>query len=195
MLRKLNGAPVALALALLLAGCATGPSVRVSSDPETSFTAYRTFGFAEPLGTDRNGYRSQVSAALLASTRRQLEARGLVYSADKPELLVNFNAALAQKMRVSSTPEPMMGVGYGVGYYGYRTGLYAPYPVYQDRTTVTEYQEGTLNIDVADAALKRLVWEGVVTQSLDDKAYQNLGPVIETAVTKAFDRFPLKPKK
>jgi hypothetical protein len=192
---------LALLPAVLLAGCAGGPAVRVMADPEANFTAYRTFGFAEPLGTDRNGYHSQVSTALMAAARRELEARGLVYSSDKPDLLVNFNAALAEKMRVTRTPEPVMGAGIGfgfgpgMGYYGYRGGLYAPFPVYQDRTTVTQYKEGTLNVDVADAAARRLVWEGVVTQKVDDKAYRDLGPVIDKAVVETFARFPLKPRK
>jgi hypothetical protein len=120
---------IALAMAVSLAGCATGPSVQVMSDPQANFASYRTFGFAQPLGTDRNGYQSQVSTALMASARREMEARGFVYSAQQPQLLVNFNAALADRVRVNTVSEPAMGVGVGVGYYGYRGGLYAPYPV------------------------------------------------------------------
>lgn len=193
---------IALALApvLLVAGCAAGPSVQVMSDPQANFARYQTFGFADPLGTDRNGYQSQVSTALKAATRRAMEDRGFVFAPSNPQLLVNFNAALADRMRVTTRPEPVMdmsvgmgsGMGFGAGYYGYRSGLYAPFPVYRDRTDVTQYKEGTLNIDVADAAAQTLVWEGVVTQTISDKAYKNLGPTINNAVTAAFARFPVK---
>jgi hypothetical protein len=185
---------VALCAALLLAGCASGPSVRAMSDPQANFSAYRSFGFASPLGTDRNGYSSQVSQALKAATRREMEARGLVYTEQSPQLLVNFNARLADKVQVSTTAEPVMNVGMGIGrgYYGYRGGLYSPFPVYQDRTTVSQYKEGTLNVDVADAAARRLVWEGVVTQNLGDKAYADLGGTIDRAVSAAFARFPIQ---
>ena len=45
------------AAALAAAGCASTPNVRVVSDPTADFTQYRTFGFANPLGTDRGGYQ------------------------------------------------------------------------------------------------------------------------------------------
>lgn len=184
---------IALVMALSLAGCASGPSVKIMSDPQANFASYRTFGFAQPLGTDRNGYQSQVSTALMASARREMESRGFVYSAQQPQLLVNFNAALADRVRVSTVPEPTFGVG--VGYYGYRGGLYSPYPVYQDRTTVSEYKEGTLNVDVADVASQRLIWEGIVTQTMDSKAYENIAGTIDNAVVAAFAKFPVSPAK
>lgn len=183
----------AATLLLGVAACSSGPAVRAVSDPQANFGSYRTFGFASPLGTDRNGYRSIVSEALKSAARRELEARGFTYSASDPQLIVNFNAQLSDKVRVSSTPVPTMGVGVGMGYYGYRGGLYAPFPVYQDQTTVSQYKEGTLNIDVADAAAKRLVWEGVVTDTISEKKYNNLQASIDAAVTAAFVRFPVKP--
>lgn len=193
---------LALAPVLLLAGCANGPSVQVMADPQANYASYRTFGFADPLGTDRNGYQSQVSTALMAATRREMEARGFVFTTDNPQLLVNFNAALADRVKITTRPEPVMdmsmgmgvGMGFGAGYYGYRSGLYAPFPVYRDRTDVTQYKEGTLNVDLADAAARKLVWEGIVTQKLSESAYQDLGPTIDNAVKAAFARFPVKPR-
>jgi hypothetical protein len=50
--------------------------------------------------------------------------------------------------------EPNFGVGfYGGGYYGYRGSLYSPWPLYVDQTVVSNYKEGTLNIDIIDAAV------------------------------------------
>ena len=135
------------AAALAAAGCASTPNVRVVSDPTADFTQYRTFGFANPLGTDRGGYQSAVSQQLKTATRAQMEARGLRYVEADPDLVVNFGAALDEKYRVSTTPTPAMGVGY----YGYRRGMYSAWPMYRDETTVTPYNEGTLNIDIADA--------------------------------------------
>jgi hypothetical protein len=178
-------------LVVALAGCASGPTVRAMSDPQANFASYQTFGFADPLGTDRSGYRSIVSEALKASTRRQLEARGFTYVAENPQLLVNFNARLDDKMRVSTTPAPMMGMGY----YGYRGRLYAPYPLYNQQTTVTEYKEGTLNIDVVDNAAKRLLWEGVVSQAITQKTMDNVPATLDTAVAAAFERFPVAARR
>ena len=93
---------------LALAACSSGPDVRALSDPSANFSQYQTFGFMTPLGTDKAGYRSVVSQQLSDSTRRQMEARGFRYDPASPQLLVNFNANLNDKMRVTTVPEPVM---------------------------------------------------------------------------------------
>lgn len=174
-------------IALAAAGCASTPDVRVASDPTANFSQYRTFGFANPLGTDRGGYQSAVSQQLKSSARAQLEARGMTYAETDPDLVVNFSAALDQKYRVSSTPTTTVGVGY----YGYRAGMYSAWPMYRDETTVTPYNEGTLNIDIADARRRQLVWEGVVRSTVNDKTLSNIGPALDTAVANAFAKYPV----
>lgn len=177
----------AVAGLLALGGCATGPDVRADYDRTVDFTAYKTFAFASPLGTDRGGYQSVVSQHLKAATQREMEARDLRLDTRAPQLLVNFNAALSDKLRVTSTPTMTMGVGY----YGYRGGLYSAWPLYTDHTTVSQYKEGTLNIDVVDAARKQLVWEGVVTDSVTQKMLDNVPAAVDVAVKAAFAKFPV----
>jgi Domain of unknown function (DUF4136) len=183
--------PFIAASLLVLAGCASAPDVRVDYDRTADFTRYKTFGFASPLGTDRGGYQSIVSQHLKAATQRELEARGLRLDPVAPQLLVNFNAALNEKLRVSTVPVMTMGIGMGRGYYGYRTGLYSAWPLYAEQTTVSPYSEGTLNIDVVDAARKQLVWEGVVTDSVSQKTLDNVQAAIDVAVAAAFAKYPL----
>lgn len=184
--RAYRAAWMAAAL-LALGACSTGPDVRSMSDPSVNFTQFQTFGFVEPLGTDRAGYQSIVSQHLKEATRRQMEARGLRYEAENPQLLVNFNAELNDRMRVTTTPAPMMWPGY----YGYRRGFYQPWPLYSETTDVTQYQEGTLTIDVVDAARKQLIWEGTATKAVTTKEKQNIAASIETAVAAAFTKFPI----
>jgi hypothetical protein len=189
---KHTGPILALAL-LLLAGCATPTSVRVMQDPEVDLAHYATFGYFEPLGTDRAKYKTLVSGQLKASTTREMEARGFTYSATDPDLLINFSASLADKMRVNQVPvapTPMaVSGGWPGGYYGYRTGLYTAYPMYE--TTVTEYQEGTLNIDLVDARRERLVWEGIGVRSVSRKSLENIGPALDATVIAIFEKFPI----
>ena len=177
---------------LALGGCASAPDVRVAMDRSADFTQYKTFAFANPLGTDRGGYQSIVSKELKANTQREMEARGMRLVATTPQLLVNFSAAMTDKTRVSTMPM-FIGMDTGFGYYGYRGGLYAPWPMYIDQTVVTQYKEGTLNIDVVDAARKQLVWEGVVTDTVTQEDLQNLPASINTAVTAAFAKYPIPP--
>jgi len=182
--------PLAAAATLLtLAGCASAPEVRVDYDRTVDFKSYQTFGFITPLGTDRGGYQSMLSQHLKAATQRELEARGMRLDSSAPQLLVNFSSQLSEKLRVYSAP----GVGYygwGGGYYGYRAGMYGAWPMYGG-TTVMPYNEGTLNIDVVDAARKQLVWEGIVTGSVTQKQLDNVQQSIAEAVAAAFAKYPI----
>lgn len=191
--------PIALTASLLaMVGCASTSSLQVRADYDRSvvFSQYKTFAFETPLGTDKNGYQSLVSQQLMASTQREMAARGITLDTQAPQLLVNFNANLANQMRITTTPVPMstMGGFYGGGYYGYRTGFYSPWPAYQDQTRVTNYKEGTLNIDVVDAARKQLVWEGVVTDTITKKDMENIKPTLDVAITRVFASFPVPVK-
>jgi hypothetical protein len=170
----------------LTAGCSSGPQVRAEFDPQVDFNRYSSFGFANPLGTDRSGYQTMVSQYLKEATRRELVARGFGYTESAPDLLVNFNAQLSDKMRVVQT-SPV----YGAGYYRYRGGMYTTWPMYYDQTTVVPYREGTLNIDIVDRARRQMVWEGVAVGTVTDEALDNVQAAINAAVAATFAKFPV----
>ena len=185
-----------LAAALLIATpCIASPKATANTDRSVDLRSYESFGWADPIGTDQNGYQSLLSQSLKASTKAQLEARGLRYDAANPRLLVNFNARLDDRMKVTNVPTPTMnmgmGVGMGRGYYGYRGGMYSTYPMYRDQTSVTPYKEGTLNIDIVDTARKQLVWEAVVTDTITPKKRDNLPKTVDDYMKAAFKKFPI----
>ena len=182
-----------LGAALVAAGCTSGPRVRAERDNTVDFSRYRTFAFAEPLGTDRAGYQTMVSQYLKAATQRELEARGLRLVEADPQMLVNFNGKLSEKFRTTTVPSSSISFGYGHGgYYGYRAGFYTTWPLYPPETQVTSYTEGTLNIDVIDAARKQMIWEGVAVGRVTDKTMENLKPNIDEAVAAIFANYPIK---
>jgi Domain of unknown function (DUF4136) len=176
-----------ISTAFLFVGCASGPKVRANYDTSVDFSQYKTFGFASPLGTDRAGYKTIVSQHLTEAVRTELEARGLKFVDTAPQLLVNFNAILNEKMRVDSVPAPATGLGY----YGYRGGYYSAWPMYESETIVSTYTEGTLNIDVVDIARKQMIWEGVAVGSVSEKDADNLQPAIQRVVAKVFTKYPV----
>lgn len=185
-------AATAVLVLSLLAACVTAPrlSLHTEVDSSVDFSQYQTFGFASPLGTDRDGYQTIVSQHLAAAAQQQLEARGLRFDAKAPQLLVNFNGRLNDKLRVTTTSVPEMGMSFRRDYYGYRYGLYSPWPSYRDETVVMPYQEGTLNVDLADAGHKRLVWEAVVSGRVTAQTLSKLQPTLEAAVAEAFGKLP-----
>lgn len=169
---------------VLLAACASGPKVSADYDHGADFSAYRTFGFFEPLGTDTAGYESLITQTLKSAARREMESRGYAYAEAGADLLINFNAKLAQQTQVSQTPAPMPV------YYGYRRGFYGGWNAYE--THVDQYVEGTLNIDIVDAKRKQLVWEGVAVGRVRDKAREERQVAINAAVAEVFGNYPFR---
>lgn len=173
----------ALCLLLAVAACASAPTIESNYDHSANFAAYRTFGFFSPLGTDKAGYATLVTQTLKDATRREMEARGYTYSETNPDLLLNFNAKLAKQVQVSQIP-----MGPPMGYYGYRGGFYGGWGGYY--TDVDQYTEGTLNIDLVDAARRQLVWEGVAIGRVTEKHRENREAAINAAVAEIFKKFP-----
>jgi hypothetical protein len=174
ILSTINSLMVATAAVLLLAACASAPKIFVNQDPSADFSKYKTYNYEPVLGTDeRKGYRSILSNYMVSAMDRELQGRGYTLS-DSPDLLINFYIHTEEKIRTTQSPSM------GGGYYGYRGGYYGAYGGYD--TTVTQYTEGTLNIDLVDNATATLVWEGVTVGKITDKVRENLEGAVNAAV-------------
>jgi hypothetical protein len=170
----------------ILAGCASGPSIRSDYDRSADFASYRTYGFASELGTDRAGYSTLITNHFKRAVGHELEARGYRHAESSPDLLVNFFVAIREKTDVRSTPAPTVGVGY----YGYRYGLYTGWPAYSTDVQTVHYKAGTANIDVIDAGRSQLIWEGVAEGRVRDEALENPGPAVDAVVAEIFTQYP-----
>lgn len=171
-------------LAASLAACTrNAPDIQSDFDHSANFASFRTFGYASPLGTDVDGYSPVVTQSLKSATRRELEARGYRYADSDPDLLVNFSARLA---KVGGSD--LVGTQH-VGYYGYRrVAVYKAWPSYAYGDG-DKYTEGTLNIDLVDAKLKQLVWEGVAVGRVKDEKLTNPQPAIDAVVGEIFAKY------
>lgn len=170
----------------VLSACASGPDIMYNSDPSVNVAGYSTFAFFDPLGTDTKGYGSLTSQYLKSATRTKLESLGYTYDETNPQLRINFGGQLSDKLRVSSAPA---GPVVGVGYYGYRAGMYGAWGGY-NQTTVSQYTEGTLNLDVVDVAANRMVWESVANGRVTEEDLKNVGPVLTEVVGEMLSKFP-----
>jgi hypothetical protein len=177
-------------LALLaLGGCASGPNVTTDRDPGVDLSAYRTFGFLQPLSTDRHGYSTLASRRLKQATRRELERRGYRYVESNPELLVNFNVNVRERHEVRSDPNPLR-----YGYFGYRYGLYDPWGGYPSDVYTVTYKVGTVAVDLVDAQRKQLVWQGMVEGRVPEKEMHNPSGTIDQVIAQIFTKFPATSK-
>jgi len=176
---------VALVLVSVLAACTTGPRVRIDADPSADFSQYRTWGFYQPLAMEQSGYSSYLSDQIKASVRRAMDSRGYRFSADKPDLLVNFQGVIRERTDVYDVPRS--DIQY---FYSYRARAYYAYPVWYDETRVNQYTEGTLTIDLVDAARNRLVWNGDAIGRVTQKTAQQRAVSADQAITAIFARYP-----
>jgi hypothetical protein len=170
-----------------LAGCASGPNILYDYDRSANFGAYQTYNFMEDAGPDTGDYQSFFTRYMIDAITIEMEKRGYTKS-DNPDLLVNFNANLQDKTKVTQTSAPMNS-----GYYGYRGGHYSGWGVgygYATETHVSQYTEGTFNIDLVDNAKRQLVWEAVGVGKVTEKALENLEQGVKEGVPRFFAGYP-----
>ena len=170
-----------------LAGCASGPKILYDYDRSANFGAYRTYNFMEDAGPDTGDYQSFFTRYMIDAITIEMEKRGYTKS-DNPDLLVNFNANLQDKTKVTQSSAPMNS-----GYYGYRGGHYSGWGVgygYATETHVSQYTEGTFNIDLVDNAKHQLVWEAVGVGKVTEKALENLEQGVKEGVPRFFAGYP-----
>ena len=153
-------------IATLLAGCASGPRIQSDYDHTIDFSQYRTYNFFNPMGIESPNYSSIYGSIFRDAIGKEMASRGYTLS-DNPDLLINVSGRLQDKTKVTTTSDPYMAGGY----YGYRRGAYGAWGGYGYGTTthVSNYTEGTINVDMVDREQKRMVWEGVAVGRVNDK--------------------------
>lgn len=174
----------------LLAGCASGPTIQSDYDPHIDFSHYKTYGFFNPMGIEGPNYSSIYGSIFRDAIGKEMESRGYVLS-DNPDLMINVSGRLQDKTQVTTTSNPYTG-GY---YYGYRRGFYDPWVGYgYDTTThVSNYTEGTVNVDMVDVAQKRMVWEGVaVGRVKGSKTGEERRQAIYNGIREVFAGYPFR---
>jgi hypothetical protein len=170
---------LAIVVALVVSGCAGGPSIRTDFDPTANFSSYRTYELAGQ-GTS-HVLNPLLSERVRVAIERNLDARSFTRSTT-PDFAVSFT--LGARDRVQMTE---MGAyqpyypGYGRAY---RYGWARPYSTTEIRTIT----EGSLVIDIYDAHTKKPVWQGRATQTISPGQVDEKD--IDRAVAAALAKFP-----
>ena len=175
---------------ILLTACASGPKIETDYDHAVDFSQYKTFGFFSPMSIEGENYSTLFGQTFRESIGREMRARGYIES-DNPDLGVNVSARLQEKTKVTQTVDPMM---HG-GYYGYRRGYYDPWGGYGYGTTtnVSQYTEGTINVDLVDMEQDRLVWEGVgIGRVKSNRSNADTRVAVDEGVTTMFEGYPFR---
>lgn len=152
--------PAAVVLVLLAGAALAGTST--DYDPKADFSAYKTFAWKEGTPASSTLTEDRIHAAV----ERELEAKGMEESQDAPDLYVVTHVSVRVEQRVE-----VDRFGYDL-YPGYRyRGRYVR--TYHPRTTdvrVYEVPIGTLVVDLVDAKTDKLVWQGVISDTVNPGA-------------------------
>ncbi|MFC4313680.1 DUF4136 domain-containing protein [Steroidobacter flavus] len=167
----------------LIAACASKPTIRSNVDQSADFSRFQTYGYFDELTDRKPAYESFATSYIKKAIDHEMQLRGFEKS-NQPQLLINTHVQTQDKVQVNETP-------YGGGYYGYRYGMYGWGAGVS--TTVDNYTEGTLNIDVVDTASKKLVWEGIAVGRIHEKSRDEPQAAISEVVRQIFEKFPKQP--
>jgi len=171
----------------LLAGCASGPRISTDSDPEADFSRYSTWAFYQPVAMEQSGYSTWITQRIRDNVRREMTARGYAYDEASPDLLVNFQGIVQEKTSVYSVPRTDYQV-----FYSYRHRSYFAVPFWYDETQVSRYTEGTLTVDLVDAARNRLVWTGAAIGRVKRSGPAERAEDVDRAISEIFMRYPFR---
>jgi len=174
----------------LIASCASKPDIKTDYDHSIDFGQYKTYAFFNPMGIESPNYSSIYGSIFREAISKEMQSRGYTKS-DNPDLLINVSGRMQDKTKVTTTSDPYMSGGY----YGYRRGRYGAWGGYGYGTTthVSNYTEGTVNVDMVDRVQKRMVWEGVaVGRVKENKTNEETRNNIHAGIQEMFSGYPFR---
>ena len=184
LLRKSLNFSILLIGSLLILGCSSGPRIITNSDPSADWMSFQSFGFFQPLGTDRGNVRSIMSNQLIESTTREMQAAGFTLSESNADLLINFVVSTRETLQTRPSSSASMHHSRG------RYNTWGGWSASTSTTEIVQRTEGTLAVDIVNRARNQLVWEGAATSRVTNSTRENQGQVLDSAIGEIFAQFP-----
>jgi hypothetical protein len=178
-----------LPLSLLAIG-GFAQDVRYNFDSGADFGKYKTYRWVQIK--DAQQVNSLVDQQLKSAIEAGLAQKGLSkVDSENADLWIGYQVSLSQEKEFSSYSSDFgYGAGWGRGWYGGGMG-----------SSITTGQTSTIHIgsmalDMYDPAVKKLVWRGEASKTLDPKAKPDKRQKnVTKAVTKLLKNYPPPVKK
>jgi hypothetical protein len=166
-----------LFLLFVFASCS---SVRVYSDYDktANFSQYKTYAY-QKNGIDKAEISDLDKKRILKAIDQQMALKGFTKS-ETPDLLVNIFTKEREQVDVNQFSA---GWGYGWGF-GWN-----PFFFGGNNTSINQYTEGVLFIDLIDASKKELIWQGEGQGTLT-KNPNKKDAMINEFVAKILEQYP-----
>jgi len=173
-------------VSVTVVGCST-LTVSTDYDPDFDFSSLKTYHWLEVDDARIKGARIDnplINRRINAAIDTVLEGKGyLQTNGEHPDFLVTWLGAIDTNLRYD-TISNFYGPYWGRGYYG---GSWSGY----QRTYATEYEEGTLIIDILTPQDKKLVWRGSGRDFIDNlRTQQQITDKINNTVIEILASFP-----
>jgi Domain of unknown function (DUF4136) len=170
---------------LLLTTAAVAQDVRYNFDKNTDFSRFKTYKWVELKNATK--VDNLVDQQIKDTVDAQLATKGLTkIDADNADLYIGYQAAVGQEKEYTSYNTGWgYGGGWGGGWYG---GGMGGGTTYGSTSTI---HIGQVAVDMYDSANKDLVWRGVASKTLDEKAKpEKRQKNLTKAMTKLFKNYP-----
>ena len=182
---------ISMVALLLAASNAVGQDVRFNFDKNTDFSKFKTYRWVALR--DAVKVNDLIDKQIVATVDSELATKGLArVEAESADLYIGYQAAIGQEKQFTSYSSDW---GYGGGWY--RGGWYGGAGGMNTTTgqTSTIYV-GQLVLDMYDSANRDLVWRGLASKTLDQKAKPDKQEKnLAKAVKKLLKNYPPPVKK
>jgi len=184
-----------LIILLAVASCSSN-KYHTTRIQNIDFTQYQTYGWLPPVDSlSKDYYNNDIARTNIMSTANQeIEARGLTYSKENPDLLFRYVTIVNNKSRMVYSSPYYAGWGWGGpwgfyrpwGYYGFGYG--GSYPVAKEKV-----RYGHIILEAIDRKSNSVVWQARGTSEVDvpEKAINELPKIISGIIKE----YPIRLKK
>lgn len=158
------------AIAILLVSSCSSHKYHTTRVQDLDFGQFRTYGWLPPIDSlSKEYYNNDIAKGnIMTTANKEIEARGLTYTKDNPDILFRYVAIVNNKSRMVYSSPYYGGFGWGGpwGWYrpwGYYGGYYGgSYPVAKEKI-----RYGHIIIEAIDRKTNNVIWQARGTSEVD----------------------------
>lgn len=184
---------ISVCLVFVIGACASTNSIKANFDRNEAIdtSGYKTFAWLSPSkmlsGPDNANPVMKVRVDNAIETAFKNKGYELVEDPESADFTISYTIGSREKIKVNSYPTTYRTAyrGWGGHYYG---GV-----AMGTETTVRQYNEGRLAIDVFDVASKQPAWHGWATKKITSSDKESPMTTIQAIIDEVVINFQVKP--
>jgi hypothetical protein len=164
--------------------------VTADYDKTVDFSRYKTYSFAGWQENSDQLLNDLDKARLQNAFKEEFSKRNMSLVEGPSDAIVTLYIVIDNKTSTTAYTNYIGGMGYGRAGWGWGMGMGSSTTSYSEN----DYKVGTLVIDVYDGSTKKLVWEGVSQNTIQENP-QKREKTIPKKAAKLMQKYPVKPVK